>query len=136
VTFSQTEAGVEKFISKQKNSHRNGKIDLSCISGTGLYYSQQIVTCPNSKRFMKALKLVSVNLSKFILAAVLRSAALCLWLQNILRKWFVTTLLTLSTHVLQPHRNWYGFCVMIENQFFRVFQIFALEVKLFYHKNA
>jgi len=31
--------------------------------------------------------LISVNLYKFILAAVLRSAALCIWLRNILRKW-------------------------------------------------
>jgi len=44
--------------------------------------------------------LVSINLFQFILAAVLRSAALCIWLRNILRKWFVTTVLTLPTHVL------------------------------------
>jgi len=31
--------------------------------------------------------------------------------------WFVTTLLTLPTHVLQPHRIWYGFSVMIQKQF-------------------
>jgi len=31
--------------------------------------------------------LVSVNLYEFILAAVLRSAALLIWLRNILRKW-------------------------------------------------
>jgi len=44
--------GVEKIISKLRNCHRSGKIDLSCISvwdGTGLYYSQQIVACPSSK---------------------------------------------------------------------------------------
>jgi len=35
--------------------------------------------------------LVSVNLFEFILAAVLRSAALCIRLRNILRKWFVTS---------------------------------------------
>jgi len=46
------------------------------------------------------------------MAAVLRSAALCIRLRNILRNWFVTTVLTLPTHVLQPHRILYGFSVM------------------------
>jgi len=41
--------------------------------------------------------LFSVNLSEFILAAVLRYAALCIRLENILRKWFVNTVLTLPT---------------------------------------
>jgi len=41
--------------------------------------------------------LVSVNLSEFILAAVLRYVALCILLRNILRKWFVTPVLTLPT---------------------------------------
>jgi len=44
--------------------------------------------------------------------------------------------LTLPTHVLQPDRIWYGFSVMIQKQFFRVFQIFAPEVKYFYQKNT
>jgi len=57
--------------------------------------------------------LVSVNLSEYILAAVLRSAGLCIPLRKILSKWFVTTVLTLPTHVLQPHRILYGFSVMI-----------------------
>jgi len=43
--------------------------------------------------------LVSVYLSEFILAAVLRSAALCIRLRNILRKWFVTTI-TLARDVV------------------------------------
>jgi len=41
--------------------------------------------------------LVSVNLSQFILGVVLYSAALCIRLRNVLRKWFVTTVLTLPT---------------------------------------
>jgi len=41
--------------------------------------------------------LVSVNLSQFILGVVLHSAALCIRLRNIIRKWFVTTVLTLHT---------------------------------------
>jgi len=40
---------------------------------------------------------VSVNLYEFILAAALRSAALCIRLRNILLKWFVTIVLTLAT---------------------------------------
>ena len=52
------------------------------------------------------------------------------------RKWFVTTVLTLPTHVLQPHRILYGFSVMIQKQFFRVFQLFVREVKHFYQKNT
>jgi len=47
----------------------------------------------------------------------------------------VTTALTLPTHVVQPHRILYGFSVMIQKQFFRVFQLFAQEVKYFYQKN-
>jgi len=41
--------------------------------------------------------LISVNLSQFILAVVLHSAALCIRLRNILRKLFVATVLTLPT---------------------------------------
>ena len=40
---------------------------------------------------------MSVNLFQFILAVVLHSAALCIRLRNILRKLFVTTVLTLPT---------------------------------------
>ena len=57
---------------------------------------------------------------------------LCIWLRNNLRKWFVTTVLTLPTHVLQPDRLF----VVIQKQFFRVFQRFAQEVKYFYQKNT
>ena len=73
--------GGERFSSKIKirNSRRNGKIDLPCISvrgGTGLYYCQQIVPCPSSKIVVK--DLVSVNLFEFNLTAVVRSAVLCI----------------------------------------------------------
>jgi len=80
--------------------------------------------------------LVSVNLSEFILAGVLRSSALCIRLLNILRKWFATTVLTLPTHVFQPYKILCGFSAMIQKQFFRVFQLFAPEVKHFYQKNT
>jgi len=49
---------------------------------------------------------------------------------------FMTTVLTLPAHVLQPHRILYGFSVMIQKQFFRVFQLIAPEVKQFYQKNT
>jgi len=49
----------------------------------------------------------------------------------------VTMVLTLPTHVLQPHRILYGFCIMIQKQLFRVFkQLTAPEVKHFYQKNT
>jgi len=54
----------------------------------------------------------------------------------ILRKWFVTTVLILPTHVLQPRTILYGFSVMIQKQFFRVFQLFDSEVKHFYQNNT
>jgi len=41
--------------------------------------------------------LVSVNLFQFILAVVLHYTALCIQPRNILRKWFVTTVLTLPS---------------------------------------
>jgi len=64
--------------------------------------------------------LVSVNLSEFIRAAVLRSAALCIRLRNISRKWFVTKVLTLLTYVLQPHTILCGLSVMIQKLSIRV----------------
>jgi len=48
----------------------------------------------------------------------------------------VTTVLTLPTYVLQPHIILYGFSVMIQKRFFRVFQLFVLEVKYFYQQNT
>ena len=48
----------------------------------------------------------------------------------------VTTAITLPTRVLQSHRILYGFSVMIQKQFFRVFQLFVPEVKHFYQKNT
>ena len=43
-----------------------------------IYCFQQTIACRSGKRFVTALRLVSVNLYEFILAAVLRSAALCI----------------------------------------------------------
>jgi len=79
--------------------------------------------------------LVLVNLSEFVLAAILRSAALCMTSKYFIRKWFVTTVLTLPTHVLQPQSFVRIFCNDSE-AIFRVFQLFSLEVKYLYQKNT
>jgi len=59
----------------------------------------------------------------------------CVWLRNILRKWFVTTVLTIPTHVLQPQNFVRIFCNDSE-AIFRVFQLFSQDVKYFYQKNT
>ena len=59
----------------------------------------------------------------------------CVRLRNILRKWFVTTVLTLPTHVLQPHNFVRIFCNNSE-VIFHEFQLFSKEVKYFYPKNT
>jgi len=57
----------------------------------------RLLLLPVAKDLWKHKELFSVNLSEYILAAVLRYAALCIRLGGILRKWFVTTVLTLPT---------------------------------------
>ena len=57
----------------------------------------------------------------------------CVCLRNILRKWFVTTVSTLPTHVLQPQNFVRIFCNDSE-AIFHVFQLFSQEVKYFYQK--
>jgi len=64
--------------------------------------------------------LVSFNLFQFILAVVLHSAALCIRLRNILRKWFVTAGLTLP-HDLQPHRIFTDFLWWFRSNSFAYF---------------
>jgi len=59
----------------------------------------------------------------------------CVWLRNILRQWFVTTVLTPPTHVLQPQIFLRILCNDSE-AIFRVFQFFSQEVKYFYQKNT
>ena len=131
--------GDERFSSKLRNSRRNGKTDLSCISvwnGTGLYYCQQVVACPSSKRLVKALRIGFSYLSEFIRAVVLHSAPLCIRPRKILRKCFVITVLSLPTHVPQLHRILYRFSVRMQKQPFHVFQLFSPEVKHFYQKTT
>jgi len=59
----------------------------------------------------------------------------CVWLRNILRKWFVTTVLTLPTHFLQPQNFVRIFCNDSE-AIFHVFQLLSQDVKYFYQKNT
>ena len=47
----------------------------------------------------------------------------------------MTTVLSLPTDVQQPHRLLYGFSIMIQKHFFRVFHLFVQEAKHFYQKN-
>jgi len=58
----------------------------------------------------------------------------CVWLRNILREWFVTTV-TLPTHALQPQNFVRIFCNDSE-AIFCVFQLFSQEIKYFYQKNT
>jgi len=69
----------------------------------------RLLLAPVAKGLWKHWELVSVNLSEFILAAVLHSAALCIRLRNILGKWYVTILLTLPI------------CPAISHNFVRIF---------------
>jgi len=57
----------------------------------------RLLLIPVAKGLLKPYELVSVNLSQFTFAVVLHSAALCIRLRNILRKWFVTSFN--STHM-------------------------------------
>jgi len=47
----------------------------------------RLLIVPVAKDLWKHRDWVSAKLSEFILAAVLRSAALCIWLRSILCKW-------------------------------------------------
>ena len=58
----------------------------------------------------------------------------CVWLRNILRKWFVITVLTLPTHVLLQPQNFVRIFCNDSEAIFRVFQLFSQEVKYFYQK--
>jgi len=102
--------------------------------GTGLYYCQQIVACPSSRCLWKQnwFQLIYQNLSWLQYCVLLP----CVWLRNILSKWFVTTVLTLPTLVLLQPQNFVRISAMIQKQLFRVFQLFFQEVKYFYQKNT
>ena len=137
VEFRQTAVvrrGVEKFSSKLRISRRNGKIVLSCISvwdGTTDYIIVSrlllvpvVNVCESIENWFQ---LIHPNYPGCSIAFW------CLvYTTSKHLKWFVTTVLTLPTHVLQPHRILYRFSVMIQKQFFCAFQLFAPKVKHFY----
>jgi len=79
---------------------------------------------------------VSVNLFESILTAVVCSVALCVQLRSTLRNWFVTSVISPPTHVLQSYRTLQRFSVMIQEQFFTLFQFFDPEVNYFHQKNT
>ena len=122
------------WITKLKTFCELGRLifrPLQCeMHGTGLYNCQQIVACSSSK-CLCWFQLIYQNLSWLQYCVLLP----CVWLRNILRKWFVTTVLTLPTHVLQPQNFVWIFCNDSE-AILRVFQLFSQEVKYFYQKNT
>jgi len=67
-----------------------------------------------------------VNLSEFILPAVLRSAALCIWLRNISRKWWPAT----SQHFVQIFCNGSEAILSLITALFPGGQTFILEKHL------
>jgi len=107
---------------------------VSVWDGTGYTSGSRLLLIPVAKCLWKQnwFQVIYPNLSWMQYLVLLP----CACLRNILRKWFMTTVLTLPTHVLQPHRILFGFSVRIQKQFFHVFQLFALEVEYFYLKNT
>ena len=58
--FSQNAVGVEKFISKLKNSHRNGKMifrAFQCEMEQDYSIVSRFLLAPVPKRFVKALRI-------------------------------------------------------------------------------
>ena len=91
------------------------------------FLSQCQKVCDGIKNWFQ---LIYPNLSRLQYCVLL----LCVRLRNILRNWYVTTVLTPPTHVKQSHRILYGLSVMIQKQLFRVFQLFVPEIKHFYQE--
>ena len=93
------------------------EMELDYITVSRLLLVPVVNVCESIKNWFQ---LIYPNLSWLQYCVLLP----CVWLRNILRKWFVTTVLTLPTHVLQLHRILYGFSVMIQKQFFAYFRSF------------
>ena len=104
------------------------EMELDYITVSRLLLGAVVNVCESIKN---CFQLIYQNLSWLHYCVLLP----CVWLQNILRKWFVTTVLTLPTHVLQPQNVIWIFCNDLE-AIFRVFQLFSQEVKYFYQKNT
>ena len=103
-------------------------LELDYISVSRLLLVPAVNVCETIKNWFE---LIYQNLSWLQYCVLLP----CVWLRNILRKWFVTTVLTLPTHVLQLQNFVRIFCNDSE-AIFRVFQLFSQEVKYFYQKNT
>jgi len=101
-------------VAQRKLSYRTfqGEVELDCIA-------------------VRKLLLVPVET-----IAVVCCAALCIRLRGILRNWFLTSVLSLLTHVPQPHKRLQWFFAMIQEQYFLAFQLLAQEEKHFYQKNT
>ena len=89
---SDCDRGVEKFISKLTNRRKNGLLLVPVVN-----------VCESIKNWFQ---LIYQNWSWLQYCVLLP----CVWLRNILRKWFVTTVLTLPIRVLQPQNFVRIFC--------------------------
>ena len=91
------------------------EMELDYITVSRLLLGPVVNVCESIKNWFQ---LIYQNLSWLQYCVLLP----CVWLQNILRKWFATTVLTLPTHVLQPQN--FIVSVMIQKQFFAYFSSF------------
>ena len=91
------------------------EMELDYITVSRLLLGPVVNACESIKNWFQ---LIYLNFSWLQYCVLLP----CVWLRNILRKLFVTTVLTIPTQVLQPHL--YGFSVMIRTQFFAYFSSF------------
>jgi len=99
------------------------EMELDYITVSRLLLVPVVNACESIKNWFQ---LIHQNLSWLQYCVLLT----CVWLRNILRKWFVTTVLTLPTHVLQPHGILYGFSVLIQKQFLAYFSSFPRRSKI------
>ena len=98
-----------------------------------IYNCQQIVAWPSSKCLWKNwFQLIYQNLSWLQYCVLLP----CVWLRNILRKWFIPTVLTLRTHVLLQPQNFVQIFCNDSEAIFHVFQLLSQEVKYIYLINT
>jgi len=79
------------------------EMELDYITVSRLLLVPVVNVCESIKNWFQ---LIYENLSRLQYCVLLP----CAWHRNILRKWFVTTVLTLPTHVLQPQNFVRIFC--------------------------
>jgi len=80
----------------------------------------RLLLVPVAKKLRIGFSFIRINLGCSIVSCCF---VYSISLRTIIRKWFVTTVLNLPTHILQlqPHRISYGFSVMIQKQFYAYF---------------